>query len=105
MVSRKATTTKPISSSRLTGGEHNVITFAFAQEDVFAEQEIIDGDGALEVAFTDIVQVHAAAFHVLSGPAFGWGEAGMNKEFDQGGASAFQFAFFDFLGGPFADNV
>ena len=33
----------------------HVALFAFAEEDVFAEEQVVAGDGALEVRFADVV--------------------------------------------------
>ena len=34
---------------RLLRGQHRVIAFAFAQQQVFAEEEVVGGDGALKI--------------------------------------------------------
>ena len=51
--------------------DDDVVLFAFAEQDVFAEEEIIRGDSADGIGFADVVDVHAAAFEVFAGLTFG----------------------------------
>lgn len=87
------------------GGDDSVVLFAFAQEEMFAEEEIGGGDGALEVGFADVVEVDAAALDVFTGLSFGGRECGVDEKFDERNAGTFEFGFFEVLGGDFADNV
>jgi hypothetical protein len=72
---------------------------------MLAEEEIVRGDGTLEIGFAHVVQIDAAAFDIFSGLSLGRTETGVDKEFDQRYASAFEFGFFQVLGGNFADDV
>ena len=58
------------------GRQDDVVAFAFAQEQVFAEEQVAGGDGALEVRLADVVDVDAAAFDVLARLPFGRAQAG-----------------------------
>jgi hypothetical protein len=50
--------------------DHDVIPFAFAEKQMFSEQEIVGVDGALGVCFADVVDIDAAAFDIFAGLAF-----------------------------------
>jgi hypothetical protein len=50
----------------LLGGHDDVILFPFAEQDVFAEKQIAGGHRPRGAGFTDVVDVHAAAFDVFS---------------------------------------
>src|SRR5215471_12252463 len=56
--------------SNLLRGQDHVISFAFAQEEMFAEQQVGRRDHAEEVRFADVIDVNAAALDILSGLAF-----------------------------------
>lgn len=51
-------------------GDHDVVLLALAQQDVFAEEQIVRGHRPGCAGLADVVEVHAAAFDVLSRLAF-----------------------------------
>ncbi len=63
----------------LPGCYHHVILFAFAQQQVFAKQERLLFDDALDIAFADVVEVNAAAFDVLPRLAFALAQTAVHQ--------------------------
>ena len=82
----------------------DVILFAFAQQKMFSEQQVVRGDSALEICFAGVINVHAAAFDVLPRLAFGRTQPRVSQQLDQRQAAAAEFRFLDFLRRNFAEN-
>ena len=58
---------------------HNdVIFFSFTEKEVFAEDQIVGCNCALETYHAEVIQIYAAAFDVLSGQPFGSTQARQN---------------------------
>src|SRR5581483_10462396 len=89
----------------LSRGDDDVVAFAFAEEEVFAEEKVGGGDGSLKVCFADVVDVNAAAIDVLAGLSFGRGEACVNEKFHEGSAGAVELALLKVFGWDFAGDV
>ena len=49
---------------------HHIVLFALAEQNVFAEEQVVRRHGASGAGFTDVVDVHAAAFDVFAGLTF-----------------------------------
>src|SRR5690606_9572247 len=90
--------------------EHGVVAFAFAQEDVLAEEQVGGGErtgGGGGVAL-DVVHVNAAGLDVLARGALGGSEAGVHEQFGQRDAGTVvggELRGGDRGGGDFADDV
>jgi hypothetical protein len=54
---------------------------------MFAEEQVVARDGALEVGFTDVVHGDAAAFDIFAGLALGLAQADSDEEFHRQGRS------------------
>ena len=50
---------------------HDVILFAFAQQQVLAEEQIAARDRALEIGFANVVHIHTATFNIFPRLTFG----------------------------------
>src|ERR1051326_2296935 len=61
---------------------HHVIAFAFAEQQMFAEEQIVRGDQALDLALPNIIQVNAAAFQIFAGLALARTKTGVDQQFD-----------------------
>jgi len=85
-------------------GEHDVVAFAFAEEEVAVEEEVGGGHGVQGVGGAAVVEVGAAGFDVFARLAFGGGEAAEDEQFDEGFAGAFELAAVEGPGGDFADD-
>ena len=92
-------------SFRLRDRKHDVVAFAFAEEEVFGEKELGGGDCALGIGFADVVEIDAAAFDVFTGLPFAWGEAGMEEKFHEGKARAFEARMVQLFRRDLADDI
>src|SRR5712672_1251458 len=68
--------------SRVRGlrGHDDIIAFAFAQQQVFAEQEVVPSHGPLRTSFADVVDVNPPPLDVLSGLAFRRAKSRMDQQ-------------------------
>lgn len=57
---------------------------------MFAEEEVGGGEVSLDRGFADVIHVDAAAFEVLAGLALALAEAGMDQNFGEWQAGAFE---------------
>jgi len=86
------------------GGDDRVGSFAFSEEDVFAEEEVGGGDVALDGGFADVVDVDAAALDILAGLSLAGGQFGGHEQFGQWQAGALEAEGIEVAGGHFADD-
>src|SRR6266850_8342814 len=82
-------------------GHNDVVSLAFAQQQVLAEDQIVRGHHSLRARLADIVDIHAASFDVLSRLTFAGGQTGMNQQFDQ----RHILGLLDFFGRDFANDL
>src|SRR5579864_4804970 len=92
-------------NSSSSGRNDDVVFLSFAQEQVFAEEQIVGGNGPLEIRFAHIVDVYSAAFDVFARLAFGRAEAAVHEQFNQRQPCAFEFYLFHFLRRNLTDDI
>ena len=74
----------------LTGGDDDIVPFAFAEEKMFAEQQIAGDDRPLEIGLANVVEVSSAAFDVFSRLSLGRRKTGMHKHVNERNARTFE---------------
>src|SRR5438309_1897218 len=88
----------------LTRGHHEVITFAFAQQEMLAEEEVCGTESALCIAFANVVYVDAASFDIFSTLSLRWTKTGEHEQFNERNR-AFELRLFNVFCRDFANDV
>jgi len=90
---------------RLVRGQNKVVALSFAEQHMFAEQQLARGQRALKVRFANVVYIYPAPLDIFTRLSFRGAEAALHEQFDKRFAAAVEFGFFDFFGGNFADDL
>jgi len=64
------------------------MAFAFAQQQMFAEEQIAARDSTLRICLAHVVKVDSALLDVFAGLAFRWAEHRLDENIDEGLAFA-----------------